>query len=113
MRRPAQDIGKIFFGRRASYVQEMGFLVDDRSVIGVSNSAGVASDYKDANVPVEKFRRRGQGGETVGRRWEEEDECGRRKLENGRGGEGKAGGERRETGGGRKYVAALTGRLMD
>lgn len=36
-------------------MQEMGFLVDDRSVIGVSNLV-VASDYKDANVPVAKFR---------------------------------------------------------
>lgn len=46
---------KDFLGRRGSHVQEMGFLVDDRSVIGVSNLV-VASDYKDANVPVAKFR---------------------------------------------------------
>lgn len=53
-------------------MQEMGFLVDDRGVIGVSNLV-VASDYKDANVPVAKFRRR--------RDWESgEDECGRTKL---------------------------------
>lgn len=38
-------------------MQEMGFLVDDRSVIGVSNLV-VASDYKDANVPIAKFRQR-------------------------------------------------------
>lgn len=30
--------GKDFLGRWSSRVQEMGFLVDDRSVIGVSNS---------------------------------------------------------------------------
>lgn len=65
---------KDFLGRRSSHVQEMGFLVDDRSVIGVSNLV-VASDYKDANVLVAKFRQ-----------WREdrkssEDECGRRKLE--------------------------------
>lgn len=47
-------------------MQEMGFLVDDRSVIGVSNLV-VASDYKDANVPrrqVSPAERR-QGGEPV------------------------------------------------
>lgn len=38
-------------------MQEMGFLADDRSVIGVSNLV-VASDYKDANVLVAKFRQR-------------------------------------------------------
>lgn len=52
-------------------MQEMGFLVDDRSVIGVSNLV-VASDYKDANVPVAKF---GQ------ERKSSEDECGRREFE--------------------------------
>lgn len=55
-RRPRAGYRKDFLGRRTSYVQEMGFLVDDRSVIGVSNSGSVASDYKDANVPVVKFR---------------------------------------------------------
>ncbi|XP_011630094.2 neuroligin-2-like [Pogonomyrmex barbatus] len=52
----------------------MGFLVDDRSVIGVSNLV-VASDYKDANVLVEKLRQRRENRESS------EDECGRRKLE--------------------------------
>lgn len=55
-------------------MQEMGFLVDDRSVIGVSNLV-VASDYKDANVPVAKFRPRREDRESS------ENECGRRKLE--------------------------------
>lgn len=65
---------KDFLGRRGSHVQEMGFLVDDRSVIGVSNLV-VASDYKDANVLVAKFRQRRED------RKSSEDECGRRKLE--------------------------------
>ena len=52
----------------------MGFLVDDRSVIGVSNLV-VAFDYKDANVPVAKFCQREDRGNS-------QDQCGRRKLEN-------------------------------
>lgn len=82
-------------------MQEMGFLADDRSVIGVSNLV-VASDYKDANVLVAKVRQRRED------RKSSEDECGRRKFgENDI--EGK-GGRNEEIG---KYVVTLTVRLMD
>lgn len=65
-------MGKIFLEDGARMWEEMGFLVDDRSVIGVSNSV-VASDYKDANVLVAKFRQRRD-------RESAEDECDRTKL---------------------------------
>lgn len=69
--------GKDFLARRElSHVQEMGFLVDGRSVIGVSNSAAQPPDYKDANVPVEKFRQRRRNESS------REDKRGRRKLVN-------------------------------
>ncbi|TGZ46909.1 Uncharacterized protein DBV15_12068 [Temnothorax longispinosus] len=66
---------KDFLGRRGSHVQEMGFLVDDRSVIGVSNLV-VASDYEDANVPAS----RSSADEELGQEMGSEDGCGRRKL---------------------------------
>jgi len=76
----------------------MGFLVDDRSVIGVSNLV-VASDYKDANVLVAKFRQRREDRKRMNVIEESWKEWYRGK----RGRNEKIG----------KYIVTLTDRLMD
>jgi len=75
----------------------MGFLVDDRSVIGVSNLV-VASDYKDANVLVAKFRQRREDRKRMNVIEESWKEWYRGKRRNEKIG---------------KYIVTLTDRLMD